>query len=303
MTTPPILRATWVPRSRTDAFRIFTEEIGAWWPLPTHGIFGDAAGGVFFTDGRVVERSLTGEEAVWAEVEVWEPPERLVLRWHPGRPSDDASEVELHFHEDGDGTRVILEHRGWESFGREAMARRRPYVGPGAWGATLDHFAHGAETAPAASELRLLADAYAAFYTEAETGGFGEPPAGWRAEEILAHVALNDLAIIAVCHALVHGRDVSFANERCQDPAILSRWIAASGGPAGLIERGRAVARQVVAALARLDDEQRMAGVPCRLLHDGAVVLDAVRPWNALAIDTQRDMHLPAHAAQLRALR
>ena len=29
-----------VERSRDDAFRIFTEELGAWWPVETHSING-----------------------------------------------------------------------------------------------------------------------------------------------------------------------------------------------------------------------------------------------------------------------
>ncbi|MDW3220248.1 MAG: SRPBCC domain-containing protein [Acidimicrobiales bacterium] len=303
-TPPPVVRAAWVPRTPDDAFRIFTEEIGAWWPLPTHGIFGDESGGVVFADDRVVERSLSGEESVWAEVRVWEPPARLVLSWHPGRDHDDASEVEVNFHADEDGTRVVLEHRGWETFGADAMGRRRSYVGPNAWGHALDHFADGAESPADRSELEALDAAYAMFFAEAETGGFGPAPAGeWTAAEVIAHVALNDLAMIGVCQAIVHGRTTTFANERCQDPAVLARWTTAAGDQTGLIDRGRATSRQVVAALARLTPEQLAAEVHCRLLHAGAVMLDGPRPWGGVAIETQAEMHLPAHVGQLRALR
>lgn len=303
-TPPPVVRATWVPRTPDDAFRIFTEQIGAWWPLPTHGIFGDESGSVVFDGDRVVERSISGDESVWAEVRVWEPPARLVLHWHPGREHDDASEVEIHFHADADGTRVVLEHRGWEAFGADAVGRRRSYVGPNAWGYTLDHFADGAESSVDRADLEALESAYASFFAEAENDGFGAPPAGeWTADEVLAHVALNDLAMIGVCQAIVHGRTITFANERCQDPVVLRRWSDAAGDRAGLIDRGRATSRQVIAALARLTPEQLATEVHCHLLHAGAVMLDAPRPWGDVAIETQTEMHLPAHVGQLRDLR
>jgi uncharacterized protein YndB with AHSA1/START domain len=62
--------------------------------------------------GRLYEVSTSGEEADWADVLVWEPPSRFVLAWrvNPERP---LTEVEVRFTEDGDTTRVELEHRGW----------------------------------------------------------------------------------------------------------------------------------------------------------------------------------------------
>ena len=63
--------------------------------------------------GRLYEVSTSGEEADWADVLVWEPPPRFVLAWrvNPDRP---LTEVEVTFTEDGDATRVELEHRGWQ---------------------------------------------------------------------------------------------------------------------------------------------------------------------------------------------
>ena len=34
---PPVVRAAWVNRPIDEAFHVFTSEIGAWWPLPSHG--------------------------------------------------------------------------------------------------------------------------------------------------------------------------------------------------------------------------------------------------------------------------
>ncbi len=300
----PIVRAARVQRSVADAFRIFTDEIGAWWPLPSHGLYGDRAGGVAFRDGRLIEYATDGTETVWGEVLAWEPPDRLVVTWHPGRDASDGSEVEVRFEADGAGTRVVVEHRGWEAFGADGLARRRGYVGPGAWGHVLDHFADGAEPRTDGADLSMLTSAYEAFFAEADAGGFGPPnDDGWTAEEVVAHVTLNDAALSAVGQALVHGDEPLFANTVCQDRRVLAAWIEAHGDLDGLVERGRHAARVACATLARLSPEQRATEVACRLEHDGQVVLDGPMPWGQVADTIQATRHLPAHIEQLGNLR
>ena len=51
------------------------------------------------------------------------------MSWHPGRPPEQAQEVELRFVAIATGTRVELEHRGWEGLGPEASAVRDRYAG------------------------------------------------------------------------------------------------------------------------------------------------------------------------------
>ena len=305
-TRAPVIRAAFVRCDVEQAFAAFTDRIGAWWPLPTHGLFGERAGGVAFVSGRLVERSVAGEEVTWGEVLAWEPPDRLVVSWHPGRESDDASEVEVRFVPDGDGTRVELEHRGWERFGEDAMRRRRGYVGPGAWGAVLEHFADIAEPPADGPDLGALRAAYAAFFDAAERGGFGGPPADgeWDADQVLAHVALNDLAMTAVAHALVHrGADLEFRNVVCQDAEVLAAEIARTPDRAARIARGRALADVAMAAVSRLDPDQRGTLVHCVLHHDGRVVVDEWMPWEVVAVDVQAARHLAAHTGQLEDLR
>ena len=150
-----------------------------------------------------------------------------MLTWHPGQDADAASEVEVRFTaSDGGGTRVELEHRGWERFGESAMLRRHGYVGPGRVGARARPLRRRSPThARMPWTSARWPRAYEAFFAEAERGGFGPPPPGeWDAARVLAHVALNDLAMTAVAHALVHGRtDLSFGNVTCQDPQVLDR--------------------------------------------------------------------------------
>ena len=300
----PVVRSAIVERTPADAFRIFTQEIGAWWPLPSHSTFGAASGGVFFQGGRLVEIATDGSEATWGEVIEWDDPHRLVFTWHPGRDASVSSEVEVEFFPDGTGTRVVLEHRGWAAFGAEASKIRRNYIGPSAWGHVLDHLADGSERRHDSKDLAELRQSYDRFFEEAGTKGFDEPQAGgWSAEEVLAHVALNDLSMIAVCQAVVHQTPTRFDNAAGQNPVHLRRWIERHHNVDGLIEAGQRASLQLLAVLARLSAEQQQQPVHCHLTSDGHVMLDDERPWIAIAAEIQATFHLPDHTAQLRQLR
>lgn len=311
MTTPapPILRTAVVARPVDEAFAVFTDEIGAWWPLPTHSLFQGEAGGVHFVGDRLIERATDGRETTWAEVLTWEPPKRLVLAWHPGSADGPAGRVELRFTSEGEGTRVELRHDGWEAFGEAAMQRRRDYAGPSAWGHVLDHFADGAEHRLDRADLSALAAAYEAFFAEAEAGfangGFTPPTdGGWTAEQVVAHVALNDLALTAVAHSLIHRKDEpAFGNHACQVIETLDAVVEACGDADGLIAHGRRCATQAVAAAGRLDPDQRDQPVACTFEHDGEVVGEGPMPWAQVAIDIQAARHLAAHVEQLQNLR
>jgi uncharacterized protein YndB with AHSA1/START domain len=143
--TVPVLASVHVRRSPVDAFRVFTDRIADWWPLPTHGCFGDKAAGLGFDDGRLVERSADGDLEIWGEVLTWEPPRRFAVTWHPGRPDAPHSVVEVEFRADADGTRVELTHSGWEAYGDRAAEARAAYDGPDAWALVLGLFRQAAE--------------------------------------------------------------------------------------------------------------------------------------------------------------
>jgi len=99
-----------------EAFHAFTAGLSDWWPFETHSIGGEGTHRGVFEEregGRVYEVLDTGEEEDWATVLTWEPPRRFVLSWHVNR-TEPATEVEVRFAAEGDGTRVELDHRGWE---------------------------------------------------------------------------------------------------------------------------------------------------------------------------------------------
>jgi uncharacterized protein YndB with AHSA1/START domain len=114
------------------AFRVFTEEIGKWWPLAEGFAYaGDRWQDMFLEDregGRVFERSRDGEDFHIGTVKVFDPPWRLVFTWGEATEEWDApTEVEVRFVEDGDATRVDLEHRGFERIGEPAEETFRSY--------------------------------------------------------------------------------------------------------------------------------------------------------------------------------
>jgi uncharacterized protein YndB with AHSA1/START domain len=103
-----------------DAFRVFTEELGEWWPHRTHSVEEESVETVIFEcrlGGRFYERAENGTEHTWGTIRVWAPPTRVVYSWHPGRGEETAQDVEVTFTPDGDSTRVELVHTGWEVLG------------------------------------------------------------------------------------------------------------------------------------------------------------------------------------------
>jgi uncharacterized protein YndB with AHSA1/START domain len=124
------------------AFALFTEHLGAWWPLDTHSVGLDDAVGVVFepgVGGRIVEAIAGGATSVWGTVDVWEPPARVRFSWHPGTPPDEATQVEVTFAESADGgTLVELVHSGWDR--RPDGAAARASYGPG-WDFVFGRFA------------------------------------------------------------------------------------------------------------------------------------------------------------------
>lgn len=119
------------------AFEVFTDAIGRWWPLSDLSVHGGEAT-VAFEEGRIVERSAAGEEAVWGTVTVWEPGVRLAFTWHPGRDPARPSRVEVTFSLSDECTLVSLVHSGWEVFSDPEAARSE--YGQG-WPTVLGYFA------------------------------------------------------------------------------------------------------------------------------------------------------------------
>jgi hypothetical protein len=122
------------------AFEVWTSRFEQWWP-PGHSVSGDPATIVLEprVGGRIYERTHDGEEIDWGEVTVWEPPGRLGYLWHIRRDRADATEVDVHFLDAGDGTTQLrIVHRGWERL--RAGAEEWRDTNRGGWNGLLPYF-------------------------------------------------------------------------------------------------------------------------------------------------------------------
>lgn len=113
------------------AFDIFTAEIGRWWrPGPINWYDAWRAVGTSIepgVGGRWLEiyDEDAGDVLEIGRILVWEPGARLVLLYRDGGHALDGTEIEVRFDAVENGTRVTLEHRGWERIDREIAERSR----------------------------------------------------------------------------------------------------------------------------------------------------------------------------------
>jgi len=137
------------------AWKVFTEHMGSWWPLPTHHIGKAKAVDAVMearVGGRWFERGEDGSTCDWGRVLSWEPPSRLVVSWDISAdwqhdPSI-KSEVEVRFIAEGkDATRVELQHRKLDRFGARRDEMRGIFDSEGGWGSLLQTFAERAASA------------------------------------------------------------------------------------------------------------------------------------------------------------
>jgi uncharacterized protein YndB with AHSA1/START domain len=135
------------------AWRVFTEQMGTWWPLAVYKIGkANAVDAVIepYVGGRWYERGNDGSACQWGSVLEWEPPSRLVLSWDVSADwqydPNLKTEIEVRFSADGSNrTRVELEHRHLDRYGARRDEMRRIYDTEGDWGRLLQAYARAAE--------------------------------------------------------------------------------------------------------------------------------------------------------------
>jgi uncharacterized protein YndB with AHSA1/START domain len=89
-----------VPTTPERAFRLFTEELGKWWPLATHSVRGGEATDVRLegaVGGQIVEYDASGPVGSWGTVSDWDPPHTVSFSWHPGSDPKQAGHVTVRF--------------------------------------------------------------------------------------------------------------------------------------------------------------------------------------------------------------
>jgi uncharacterized protein YndB with AHSA1/START domain len=148
-TTDAVTHSVLVPLSPDAAFELFTTRFGDWWPTDSHHISDTpTATGMLEPreGGRWYERADDGSECDWGYVRELDRPERLLLAWHltPEWKFDPdpakATEVEVTFSAEDGGTRVTLEHRGFELHGDAGAGMRESVGSDGGWPSLLERY-------------------------------------------------------------------------------------------------------------------------------------------------------------------
>lgn len=146
-----------------------------------------------------------------------------------------------------------------------------------------------------------ISAAYAPFIGTLLGARFGEPaPGEWTAEQIAAHVTLNNDLIAEAAERIGAGQTAAYDNAPAVADEDLARYAAEAGGLAGL-------AREVERSAARLERAKAGLGdragteLPVLIRDDGKIVQDGPIPIGSF-IDGNAGFHLAAHLDQLKAL-
>lgn len=136
-----VQRSVTVAASIERAFKVFTEDMGAWWDPDHHLVEGFEEMEVDLREGGLItDRGRDGASCSWARVLVYEPPTHFAFSWDisptweieqdPAR----ASEVHVRFFSEApDSTRVELEHTHLERHGAGWEGMRDAVGGPNGW--------------------------------------------------------------------------------------------------------------------------------------------------------------------------
>ena len=133
------------------AFEVFTTQIDTWWLRgPKHRFKAPWNGTLTFEpgpQGRLLEQYADGTAFVIGRVSRWSPGERIVLTWRlPSFADAETTEVDVRFEAIAGGTRVSVEHRGWNSLRPDHPARHGKhgrdyeYMKAGLWADNLTGF-------------------------------------------------------------------------------------------------------------------------------------------------------------------
>ena len=110
------------------AFDLFTRRVDDWWRRGPKYRMGPQ-GRLRFEPGeggRLIEiyNEAAGDLFEIGRILVWRPGERLVFEWRlPNFTADQSTEVDIGFTAVEGGTRLTLEHRGWDSLPPDHPAR------------------------------------------------------------------------------------------------------------------------------------------------------------------------------------
>jgi hypothetical protein len=148
-----------------------------------------------------------------------------------------------------------------------------------------------------------LEAAYRAVLDLATTGPGPDPAAGgddraWRAEDVLAHLVLNDRLLARAVRSVLEGAAQPYDNAEAIDQAELRDLGERVGGMAGLVAALEASSRELLELAGRLDQAQGATPLAARIVDGDETRVDQPMPVAGL-LTIQARVHLPMHERQL----
>ncbi len=131
----PITKFVEVPLSQEEAYELFTQKMGQWWPLETRSITahqqGTRALGLSCAPcagGEIAEIAPDGTRHIWGHYVDCDAPYSVEIQFHMGQPKEHATLLVVSFRPASDGRSIVkLLHTGWESYGEVADMMRDGY--------------------------------------------------------------------------------------------------------------------------------------------------------------------------------
>jgi hypothetical protein len=130
-----------------------------------------------------------------------------------------------------------------------------------------------------------------------------DPPAdgddgAWRAQDVLAHLVLNDRLLARAVRSVLKGTAQPYDNADAIELAELRDLGERLGGTAGLVEALEASSRELLELAGRLDQAQGDTPLPARIVDGDLTRVDRPMPVAGL-LALQARAHLPMHRRQL----
>jgi uncharacterized protein YndB with AHSA1/START domain len=105
-----ITKSVLLPLAQAEAFKLFTEQISAWWPVDCRHTSDPASTLHLVTDGRFYERARDGREVDLGRVVEWHDGQRIVLDFYMATGPAHPTKAEITFTPEANGTRVTVSH-------------------------------------------------------------------------------------------------------------------------------------------------------------------------------------------------
>jgi uncharacterized protein YndB with AHSA1/START domain len=122
----PLRIAFEVECSPDHAFDTWTGKATSWWP-PAHTVSHERGAEIVFeprVGGRIFERTADGRVIDWGHITEWDRPRRIRYSWRIATDPSNATDVSIVFRRAPRGTRIEIEHGGWDRLGEIGQAWR-----------------------------------------------------------------------------------------------------------------------------------------------------------------------------------